>query len=65
MENSGFDIIKKFFRLNIPCIAYSSHDSGGFVEHATSPAVGAKGFVSKNGDGLQSQQYHQPLLHHR
>lgn len=47
MENFGFDIIKKFSRLNILCIAYSSHDSGGFVEHATSPAVGAKGFVSK------------------
>ena len=47
MENSGFDIIKEFSGLNIPCIAYSSHDSGGFVEHATSPAVGAKGFVSK------------------
>ena len=47
MENSGFDIIKDFPGLNIPCIAYSSHDSGGFVEHATSPAVGAKGFVSK------------------
>ena len=50
MENSGFDIIKEFSRLNIPCIAYSSHDSGGFVEHATSPAVGAKGFVSKTAD---------------
>ena len=47
MENSGFDIIKDFSGLSIPCIAYSSHDSGGFVEHATSPAVGAKGFVSK------------------
>ena len=50
MENSGFDIIKEFFGLSIPCIAYSSHDSGGFVEHATSPAVGAKGFVSKTAD---------------
>ena len=50
MENFGFDIIKEFSRLSIPCIAYSSHDSGGFVEHATSPAVGAKGFVSKTAD---------------
>jgi len=39
-----------FSVLGIPCIAYSSHDSGGFVEHATSAAVGAKGFVSKNAD---------------
>ena len=39
-----------FFALGIPCIAYSSHDSGGFVEHATSAVVGAKGFVSKNAD---------------
>ncbi|MBQ4378587.1 MAG: hypothetical protein II821_05255 [Treponema sp.] len=50
MENSGFDIIKEFSALGIPCIAYSSHDSGGFVEHATSPAVGAKGIVSKTAD---------------
>ena len=39
-----------FSALGIPCIAYSSHDSGGFIEHATSAAVGAKGFVSKNAD---------------
>ena len=50
MENSGFGIIKEFSLLGIPCIAYSSHDSGGFIEHATSSAVGAKGFVSKTAD---------------
>ena len=50
MENSGFGIIKEFSALGIPCIAYSSHDSGGFIEHATSSAVGAKGFVSKTAD---------------
>lgn len=49
-EYCGFEIIKMFFALGIPCIAQSSHDSGGFVEHATSAAVGAKGFVSKNAD---------------
>ena len=49
-EYCGFEIIKMFSVLGIPCIAYSSHDSGGFVEHATSAAVGAKGFVSKNAD---------------
>lgn len=49
-EYCGFEIIKMFSALGIPCIAYSSHDSGGFVEHATSAAVGAKGFVSKNAD---------------
>ena len=38
-ENCGFEIIRRF-----------SHDSGGFVEHATSAVVGAKGFVSKNAD---------------
>lgn len=49
-ENCGFEIIRRFTALGIPCIAYSSHDSGGFVEHAVSSAVGAKGFVSKNAD---------------
>ena len=49
-EYCGFEIIKMFSALGIPCIAYSSHDSGGFVEHATSAAIGAKGFVSKNAD---------------
>ena len=49
-ENCGFEIIRRFTAFGIPCIAYSSHDSGGFVEHATSTVVGAKGFVSKNAD---------------
>ena len=49
-ENCGFEIIRRLTALGIPCIAYSSHDSGGFVEHATSAVVGAKGFVSKNAD---------------
>lgn len=49
-EYCGFEIIKTFSALGILCIAYSSHDSGGFVEHATGAAVGAKGFVSKNAD---------------
>ena len=49
-ENCGFEIIRCLTALGIPCIAYSSHDSGGFVEHATSAVVGAKGFVSKNAD---------------
>ena len=49
-ENCGFEIIRRLTTLGIPCIAYSSHDSGGFVEHATSAVVGAKGFVSKNAD---------------
>lgn len=49
-ENCGFEIIRRFTALGIPCIAYSSHDSGGFVEHAMSAVVGAKGFVSKNAD---------------
>ena len=49
-ENCGFEIIRRFTALGVPCIAYSSHDSGGFVEHAVSCAVGAKGFVSKNAD---------------
>ncbi len=49
-ENCGFEIIRRFTAVGIPCIAYSSHDSGGFVEHATSAVVGAKGFVSKNAD---------------
>lgn len=49
-ENCGFEIIRRFTALGVPCIAYSNHDSGGFVEHAVSCAVGAKGFVSKNAD---------------
>ena len=49
-ENCGFEIIRRLTALGIPCIAYSSHDSGGFVEHAMSAVVGAKGFVSKNAD---------------
>ena len=49
-EYCGFEIIKMFSALGIPCIAYSGHDSGGFVEHATNAAIGAKGFVSKNAD---------------
>ena len=49
-ENCGFEIIRRLTALGIPCIAYSSHDSGGFVEHATSAVIGAKGFVSKNAD---------------
>ena len=49
-ENCGFEIIRRFTALGVPCIAYSNHDSGGFVEHAVSSAVGAKGFVSKNAD---------------
>ena len=31
-ENCGFEIIRRLTALGIPCIAYSSHDSGGFVE---------------------------------
>ena len=49
-ETTGFKIIKQFTELGVPCIAFSSHDSGGFIEHAMSPAVGAKGFVSKVAD---------------
>ena len=49
-ENCGFEIIRRFTALGVPCIAYSNHDSGGFVEHAVSCAIGAKGFVSKNAD---------------
>ena len=49
-ENCGFEIIRRLTALGIPCIAYSSHDSGGFVEYATSSLIGAKGFVSKNAD---------------
>lgn len=47
-ENSGFLIIKIFSELGIKCIAFSSHDSGGFIEHSLK--VGAKGFVSKNAE---------------
>ena len=49
-ENCGFEIIRRFTALGVSCIAYSNHDSGGFVEHAVSCVVGAKGFVSKNAD---------------
>ena len=49
-ENCGFEIIRRFTALGVPCIAYSNHDSGGFVERAVSCVVGAKGFVSKNAD---------------
>lgn len=47
-ENRGFEIIKLFSKIGIRCIAFSSHDSGGYVEHALE--LGAKGFVSKNSD---------------
>ena len=49
-ENSGFEIIKMFSALGVKCIAFSSHDSGGFVERAMSPQIGSKGFVSKVAD---------------
>ena len=49
-ENCGFEIIKQFSDIGVPCIVFSSHDSGGFVEHAMSPQIGAKGFVSKTAD---------------
>ena len=49
-ENCGFDVIRRLSDLGIPCIAFSSHDSGGFVERAMSSSIGAKGFVSKNAD---------------
>lgn len=47
-ENIGFEIIKIFSSLGIKCIAFSSHDSGGFIQRALE--VGAKGFVSKNAE---------------
>lgn len=47
-ENVGFGIIKQFSSLGISCIAFSSHDSGGFIENALN--LGAKGFVSKNSE---------------
>lgn len=47
-ENCGFEIIRRFSLIGIPCIVFSSHDTGGFVEHAMSPSIGAKGYVSKN-----------------
>lgn len=47
-ENSGFEIIKRFSSAGVKCIAFSSHDSGGFIQRALE--VGAKGFVSKNSD---------------
>ncbi|MBR5965729.1 MAG: response regulator transcription factor [Treponema sp.] len=49
-ENCGFEIIQKFSALGIACVAFSSHDTGGFVERTMSAAIGAKGFVSKNAD---------------
>ena len=49
-ENQGFEIIRRFTAIGIPCIAFSSHDSGGFVERAMCEEIGAKGFVSKNAD---------------
>lgn len=49
-ENCGFEIMKKFSQLGIACVAFSSHDSGGFVERAMSAEIGAKAFVSKNAD---------------
>ena len=36
--------------MNIPCIAFSCYDLGGFIEHAISAEIGAKAFVSKNSD---------------
>lgn len=47
-ENVGFEIIKQFSSLGVSCIAFSSHDSGGFIESALN--FGAKGFVSKNSE---------------
>lgn len=49
-ENCGFEIMKNFSQLGIACVAFSSHDSGGFVERAMSAEIGAKAFVSKNAD---------------
>ena len=49
-EFLGFKIIKMFSQMNIPCIAFSSYDLGGFIEHAISAEIGAKAFVSKNSD---------------
>ena len=49
-EMYGFEIIRLLSELGVPCIAFSSHDSGGFVERAMSSAIGAKGYVSKNTD---------------
>lgn len=49
-ENCGFEIMKGFSKLGVDCVAFSSHDSGGFVERAMSAEIGAKGFVSKNAD---------------
>ncbi len=49
-ENQGFEIIRSFTAFGIPCIAFSSHDSGGYVERAMSAEIGAKGFVSKTAD---------------
>lgn len=47
-ENTGFEIIKRFSAAGLKCVAFSSHDSGGFIEHAFNS--GAKGFVSKNAE---------------
>jgi two-component system uhpT operon response regulator UhpA len=33
-ETTGFKIIKQFTELGVPCIAFSSHDSGGFIRTA-------------------------------
>ena len=49
-ENCGFEIMKNFSQQGIACVAFSSHDSGGFVERAMSAEIGAKAFVSKNAD---------------
>lgn len=49
-ENCGFEIMQSFSKLGVDCVAFSSHDSGGFVERAMSAEIGAKGFVSKNAD---------------
>lgn len=47
-DNVGFEIIKRFSAAGVKCIAFSSHDSGGFIENALN--LGAKGFVSKNSE---------------
>lgn len=47
-ENNGFEIIKKFSAAGVKCIAFSSHDSGGFIERSIE--AGALGFASKNAE---------------
>lgn len=47
-EINGFEIIKKFSAAGVKCIAFSSYDSGGFIERSIE--LGAKGFVSKNAE---------------